>query len=112
MTGLHVVGLDSARQRSDSKPVVESEPPEAASATDGPADDEPRAVITTVAVGYYLWVAGLAGVTLTSLVSSAVLFWLSIAVFALGGVLQGVVAMWRWQNQATSREPDHERLGP
>ena len=70
--------------------MVESEPPEATAASDTPADDEPRAVTTTAAVGYHLWVAGLAGVTAAAFVSWSLLFWLSIAVFALGGVLQGV----------------------
>jgi len=61
-------------------------------------------------VGYSLWVAGLAGVTVTSVLSWSVLFWLSIAVFALGGAFRGVVAMWRWQNQATPPAPDSGRL--
>jgi hypothetical protein len=92
--------------------VVESEPPEATATSDTPAYEEPRAVTAASAVGYYLWVAGLAGVTATSLLSWSLLFWLSIAIFALGGVFRGVAGMWRWQNQATSPEPDSGRLEP
>jgi hypothetical protein len=67
-------------------------------------------VATASTVGYCLWVAGLAGVTATSALSWSLLFWLSIAVFALGGAVRGVVGMWRWQNQPTSSEADSGRL--
>ena len=93
--------------------MVESEPPEATS--DTPADDEPPAVTTASNVGAYLWVGGLAGVTATSVVNSALLFWLSFAVFALGGVLQAVVALdrkWRRESQAMQPGRDPGRLEP
>ncbi|MGZ6673190.1 MAG: hypothetical protein ACXVFM_12640 [Solirubrobacteraceae bacterium] len=92
--------------------MVESEPPGATATTDTPAYEEPRAVTGAYHLGAYLWVGGLAGVTATSLLNSALLFWLSFAVFALGGVLQGVVALWRREHEPIPPEPDHGRLGP
>jgi hypothetical protein len=54
-------------------------------------------------------------VTVTSVFNSALLFWLSIVVFALGGVLQGVVALdrhWRRESQAMQPGREPERLEP
>jgi hypothetical protein len=97
--------------------VVESEPPDATPTSDTPPDDEPPAVTTASNVGAYLWVGGLAGVTATSVFNSALLFWVSFAVFALGGVLQGVVALdrhWRRESQAmqSGRDPDASSPDP
>jgi membrane protein implicated in regulation of membrane protease activity len=95
--------------------VVESEPPEATATSEPPADDDPPAISTARDVGAYLWVGGLAGVTLTSLVNSSLLFWLSFAVFVLGGVLQAAVTLarrWRRESEAMQPGRDPRRLEP
>jgi hypothetical protein len=83
----------------------ESEPAEVTALGDTPADDEPRWVTTTNTVGALLSLLGLAGVTLVSWISP-LLFGLSVAVFVLGAVLEGVVALdRRWRRAYESGAP-------
>jgi hypothetical protein len=92
--------LDMTSQCGDSQLMSEPEPPEAAAPVDTSADDEPQWLTTTNTVGVSLSLVGLAGVTLFSVWISSLLFGLSVAVFVLGVVLQGVVGLdRRWRRE-------------
>jgi hypothetical protein len=87
--------LDGAGRCGDSQCVSVVEPESQPAATDPAPVDEPRWVAVIHNGGRWLYMAGLAGVTLLGWLSSALLL-ISAGVFAVGAAMEGAAWLYRY----------------